>query len=80
MTAKVRTTLFIDKDVIVKAKKLGLNLSVVCENSLIQAIEAMESVYGKQEPRIRPVSNLKKADGGPSRIRTGDYRDVNAVS
>jgi hypothetical protein len=53
---------------------------VVCENSLIQAIEAMESVYGKQEPRIRPVSNLEKADGGPSRIRTGDYRDVNAVS
>ena len=80
MTDKVRTTLFIDKDVIVKAKKLGLNLSVVCENSLIQAIEAMESVYGKNKPKVRPVSNLKNTNGGPSRIRTGDYRDVNAVS
>ena len=80
MANKVRTTLFIDKDVIVKAKKLGLNLSVVCENSLIQAIEAMEGVYGKHKPKIRPVSVLEKEDGGPSRIRTGDYRDVNAVS
>ncbi|MES0326403.1 MAG: type II toxin-antitoxin system CcdA family antitoxin [Candidatus Bathyarchaeia archaeon] len=56
MTAKVRTTLFIDKDVVVKAKKLGLNLSVVCENSLIQAIEAMEGVYGKREPTEQSIS------------------------
>ncbi|MFC1802681.1 tyrosine-type recombinase/integrase [Thermoproteota archaeon] len=37
----------------------------------------MESVYCNQKPKIRPISNLKDADSGPSRIRTGDYRDVN---
>ena len=60
MSKKVRTTLYLNKKVIEKAKKLGLNLSVVCENSLIQAIEAMEGVYGKREPKIHPISFLRK--------------------
>lgn len=80
MSGKSKVTLYINKDVVVKAKKLGLNLSVVSENSLIQAIEAMEVVYGKQQPKILPVSNLEKEDGGPDRVRTGDPCHVKAVS
>jgi hypothetical protein len=80
MTEKVRTTLYIDKEVIMKAKKLGLNLSVVCENSLIQAIEAMESFYGNKESSEYPVSYLKKENGGRSRDRTCDPRHVKAMS
>ena len=70
----------IDSNIAQRAKEMGLNISKVSENSLIKAIEAMEQVYGTKEPKIRPLSSLEKKDGGPSRIRTNDYRDVNAVS
>ena len=50
----------IDASVAKRAKDIGLNISKVCENSLIQAIEAMEGVYGKRKPKLHPVSFLKK--------------------
>jgi len=50
----------IDAAVAKRAKEMGLNISKVCEISLIQAIEAMEGVYGKREPKIHPISYLKK--------------------
>ena len=70
----------IDVSVVKRAKDLGLNISKVCENSLRQAIEAMEGVYGKREPKIQPISFLKNECGGPGRDRTGDRRHVKAVS
>ena len=49
----------IDADVAKKAKDLGLNISKVCENSLKQAVEVMEGMYGKREPKIHPISSQK---------------------
>ena len=49
----------IDVEIAKKAKELGLNISKVSENSLIQAIDAMEGVYRKREPEIHPVSYIK---------------------
>ena len=58
MGKKVRVNLTIDDEILKKAKDLGLNLSKVCENALIRAIEAMEEAYGKREPKNHPVSYL----------------------
>lgn len=80
MGKKIRTTIYLDEEISEKAKDLGLNISKVCENSLIQAIKAMEGVYGKKEPKIHPISHLKMEDGGPGRDRTCDHRHVKAVS
>lgn len=43
MDMKARTTLTIDKDVIRKAKKLGINISQFCENALNDAIRRLEA-------------------------------------
>ena len=66
----------IDADIAENAKEIGLNISKVCENALIRSIKALAREYGSNES----IAISKRADGGPSRIRTGDYRDVNAVS
>ena len=42
--ARARVSLSMSKDVVQKAKEMGLNLSKVCENSLIQAIRALEHI------------------------------------
>lgn len=34
MSKKVKITLYIDKDVVIMAKEIGLNLSLVAENTL----------------------------------------------
>ncbi len=70
----------VDAEISEKAKNIGLNISKVCENALFRAVEAMEAAYGDNTVKTTVVVPLKNADGGPSRIRTGDYRDVNAVS
>lgn len=58
---KVRTTLLIDKEVIEKAKELGLNLSKVCENCLKQYIKALESV--------RMTNGGEKAEGSAETLK-----------
>lgn len=57
MGKKSKVTLYMDKKVVEKAKNIGLNLSKVCENALIRAIEALEQSYQPKEPKIIPVSN-----------------------
>jgi post-segregation antitoxin (ccd killing protein) len=42
MSTKVKVNLTIRKEVVEKAKNLGLNLSQFCENALKEAIEALE--------------------------------------
>jgi hypothetical protein len=44
MKEKQNITLYLNKHVTEKARELGLNISKYCENSLIQAIEALTSV------------------------------------
>ena len=72
-----------DAEIIQKAKALGLNISKISENAILAYIERLEGVSVVKNPENSPIGNFKtpsKKDGGPSRIRTGDYRDVNAVS
>ena len=63
MTNKVRTTIYLDKEVVKKAKEIGLNLSQFCENALKKAIRRLEAPYyppdRRREPKIVPVSNQK---------------------
>ncbi len=68
-----------DAKVIQKAKDLGLNISKISENAIISYIERLEGISVLKKPE-NSSNNISKKDGGPSRIRTGDYRDVNAVS
>jgi len=52
MLHKVRTSVFIDREILEKAKNLGLNVSQCCENALrlyIQAIESSNSQITKNE-------------------------------
>ena len=79
MTSKARVNLTMDAEVIRKAKALGLNISKISENAIIVYIERLEGVSVVKNPE-NSSNTINKADGGPSRIRTGDYRDVNAVS
>jgi post-segregation antitoxin (ccd killing protein) len=59
LSRKVRTTLNLDKEVVKKAKELGLNISKVSENALILAIESMEKVYGTNNSENSSISSSK---------------------
>ena len=80
MSPKKNVMIRVDAEIAERAKNIGLNISKVCENALFRAVEAMEAAYGKNTGESAMAVPLKNMDGGPSRIRTGDYRDVNAVS
>jgi post-segregation antitoxin (ccd killing protein) len=58
---KTRTTLTIDKDVLQKAKEIGLNISQFCENALKEAIETLEQRKSKTNPE-GDVPNSKSFD------------------
>jgi post-segregation antitoxin (ccd killing protein) len=46
---KAHTTLYLDKNVVKRAKEIGLNISKTCENALIEAIRRLEgSVYSEK--------------------------------
>jgi post-segregation antitoxin (ccd killing protein) len=61
MGKKARTTLTIDKDVLQKAKEIGLNISQFCENALKEAIETLEQRKSKTNPE-GDVPNSKSFD------------------
>ena len=63
MSRKNRTTLYLNETTVKKAKELGLNLSQVCENSLIVAINAMEQVYGLNTDSPSSVSSKNERGG-----------------
>ncbi len=83
MSGKKNVMIRIDADLAEKAKNLGLNISKVTENALIRSINALEGAFSEINPNSKSNTSRSftdEGDGGPSRIRTGDYRDVNAVS
>ena len=41
----------IDAEVAEKAKEMGLNISKICENTLIQAVKALEQVFDEKQGR-----------------------------
>jgi hypothetical protein len=48
---KVRVNLLMDKEIVEKAKEMGLNLSKCCENCLRTLIKAMERGYSANAKR-----------------------------
>ena len=80
MVSKKNVMIRVDAEIAERAKNIGLNISRVCENALFRAVVAMEQAYGENNVETTSVASTKSENGGPSRIRTGDYRDVNAVS
>jgi post-segregation antitoxin (ccd killing protein) len=63
---KVKVTLLMDDEVVKRGKELGLNLSKVCENALIDMIERIESPKGdiKRENRFAKLENKDLVDWG----------------
>ncbi|MCD6088258.1 type II toxin-antitoxin system CcdA family antitoxin [Candidatus Bathyarchaeota archaeon] len=39
----------LDPELVKKARKLGLNISKICENTLIQAVKALEQVFDENK-------------------------------
>ena len=78
MGKKIRTTLYIDAEIIKEAQGLGLNVSKTCENALKLAIEHLRPIYHKNYPRNLPDNSLNDhgASGG---IRTRDLRLTKAM-
>ena len=60
MGKKVRVNITLDVEVVQKAKELGLNISKVSENALIQSIKALEVVFSKNEHEISTVPDKIK--------------------
>jgi len=42
MTKKVISTIYLDEEVLKRAKEVGLNISRICENALEQAVHRLE--------------------------------------
>ncbi|NIS79217.1 MAG: hypothetical protein GTO14_03130 [Anaerolineales bacterium] len=51
MIEKVKVNLTMDRKVVEKAKKIGLNMSQFCENALKEAIEALEQRKTRTETK-----------------------------
>jgi post-segregation antitoxin (ccd killing protein) len=60
-----RYHLFLDDDLVQKARDLGLNLSKITENCLRRVIEALEAIQSQNSHSVR---------SGPGGIRTHDLR------
>ena len=71
MKEKQNITLYLDKHVIEKARELGLNISKYCENSLIQAIEALSSVSYAKEGGTGTVGSYVAGPAGIEPTTTG---------
>ena len=72
MGMKVKTTLNIDRDVIKRAKEVGINISQLCENALKEAIRRLEAPYLSPNPQqpLQTASELQ--NGALGQDRTGD--------
>lgn len=65
MSNKIRTTLTLNKDVVIRAKSLDINLSAEAEKGIIDKIRELEFIHikNKETPSIIESS-------GPKGIRT----------
>ena len=57
MKNKQNITLYLDREVIEKARELGLNISKVCENALIQAVKALEDIFTEKGGNLGTVGS-----------------------
>ena len=65
MGKKVKVTLLMDDEVVKKGKNLGLNLSKVCENALIDMIKRIESPKGDTGTGNRTAKCEREDVAGP---------------
>ena len=80
MGKPTRVNLFMDEEVVKKAKELGLNLSKTCENCLKQAIGKMEELYGKtsdgncsSDKGVVARERFELSSAGPEPAMLGHY-------
>ena len=73
---KVRVNLLMDKEVVQKAKDLGINLSKACENCLRNLNEAMIKAYSTKEGKsfLGEASLQKKVQCGRRDLNPGPQR------
>ena len=72
---KVKLTLTVDEDVIEKARRLGLNISKVCENALIDMIGRIESPNRPERSGSSfNASSQEGLNGASGGIRTRDQQ------
>ena len=65
MGKKVRTTLYIDLEVLKEGQELGLNISKTCENALKLAISRLKPLYEGSNSKIIPLGSKKVSMVGP---------------
>ena len=65
MSNKVSTCLYIDKSVLEAAKKVGLNISRVSENALIEAIRRLRGMEVETGLKSRPRVEGRGRDSNP---------------
>ena len=70
MTDKVRTTIYLPKEVLRDAQELGLNVSKTCEIALKQAIRRLKPLYAKNNPEDNLDTPLHNGVGAAAGIRT----------
>jgi post-segregation antitoxin (ccd killing protein) len=67
LVKKIRTNIYIDKNILQEAQELGLNVSKTCENALKIAIERLKPLYSQnisKEHQINSVSNRVEPRAG----------------
>ena len=54
----------LDPEIVEKAKKLGLNISKVCENALVQTLNSLETVFGERGGNLGTVGSRLEPRAG----------------
>lgn len=65
MGSKKSTCLYLDSEVVETARKLGLNISKVSENALIEAIERLRGTKQGTDPDSPPRVEGRDRDSDP---------------
>jgi hypothetical protein len=71
---KVNINLTIEEEIIKKGKDLGLNISKVCENALVDMIGRIEGSGSRDNPSFSASAFSKRAGGASGGIRTRDQQ------
>gem|GEM_PF-1138775 len=54
----------LDPEIVEKAKKLGLNISKVCENALVQAVNSLEAIFSEKGGNLGTVGSQLEPRAG----------------
>jgi len=79
MSNKVRTTLTLSRDVVIRAKELDINISAAAERGIIEYIHTMENIRRKRKQSINnnpPQANGQDIVGNTNCILSTDLPGV----